>query len=182
MQMNLKTTIKAYPKLSPSILNNYVTEAPLDGKTYARRKGQWVDILPSDILILTGYSYFNMLTSSEIFNDEDTDYILDLKNIKYTTLNITTKKEVTNIEIPENDHGYCWICSTVPLNSITIDFGTGEMTIDYSKQKNNVVVKIPEDSGTSFSGEQVSFYCYVTEDLTDNNWRFNLYLQGDNIQ
>ena len=28
--MNLKTTLKAYPKLSPSILNDYVTKDSLD--------------------------------------------------------------------------------------------------------------------------------------------------------
>lgn len=176
MQMNLKTTITAYPKLSPSILNNYVAEAPIDGKTYARRNGQWVDILPSDILVLTGYSHFNIITSNPMFDSEDTDYIFDLKDIQYNSLNIATKKETINIEIPKDDHGYCWICSTVPLNSITVDFGAGEMTIDYSKQKNNMVVTIPSNSGTPFSGEQVTFYCYMTEDLTDNNWKFNLYL------
>ena len=54
---NLKATIKAYQKISPSILNNYVTkndlseelsnyvtEAPVDSNVYARKDKAWVEI------------------------------------------------------------------------------------------------------------------------------------------
>lgn len=32
--MNLKTTLKAYPKLSPSVLSKYVTKEELDARDY----------------------------------------------------------------------------------------------------------------------------------------------------
>lgn len=37
MIMNLKATLEASEQLSPSILSNYVTEAPVDGLLYGRQ-------------------------------------------------------------------------------------------------------------------------------------------------
>ena len=58
---DLKMTLKAYQKVSPSILSDYVTktelntqledyvtEAPNDNKEYARKNKGWVEINPAE--------------------------------------------------------------------------------------------------------------------------------------
>lgn len=52
--IKITTTLKAMPKLSPSILSNYVTKEELEAKdyvtdvvddgTYGRQKGTWVEL------------------------------------------------------------------------------------------------------------------------------------------
>ena len=62
--LNLKTTLNAYPKLSPSILKDYVTkddlntrledyveEAPVDSKPYARKDETWVPVKDSALSV-----------------------------------------------------------------------------------------------------------------------------------
>lgn len=171
MQMNLKTTIVAYPKLSPSMLTNYVQEAPIDDNTYARKNGQWVEIIPSDALIITGYSHFNVITADNQFKDNNAGYIFDLINYNQKYIKIDSPSSQVQIDIPEGDSGYCWFLSTVPLNSIN-DSSTG-WVIDYRKQKNNITTQI--------DGKEVTLYCYVTDELSEYNWKFNLLLQGDDI-
>lgn len=76
---NLKATIKAYQKISPSILgnyvtkdnlseelSNYVTEAPVDSNVYARKDKAWVEIdtrfADNNTYLIYGYNKSDIMT------------------------------------------------------------------------------------------------------------------------
>ena len=97
MQFNLKTTMKAFPKLSPSILESYVTKEQFDSKVetlvdydslnlilkdfvidvetestdiiYGRVKGQWVPVvdIPEQV---AGIMCWGMLNSDTLDADQ----------------------------------------------------------------------------------------------------------------
>lgn len=41
---DLTVTLRVTPEISPSILSNYVQEAPKDDKAYGRENGEWVEV------------------------------------------------------------------------------------------------------------------------------------------
>lgn len=41
---DLQVTLTVTPEISPSVLSNYVQEAPKDDKAYGRENGEWVEV------------------------------------------------------------------------------------------------------------------------------------------
>jgi len=41
---DLTVTLRVTPEISPSILSDYVKEAPKDDKAYGRENGDWVEV------------------------------------------------------------------------------------------------------------------------------------------
>ena len=80
--VNINTTLEATPKLSPSILENYVTKEELAGKNYVtdvtgdgiyvRKKGDWI---PDENTSGSGKLYMHSLTCSDYQNTGYTVYI-----------------------------------------------------------------------------------------------------------
>lgn len=176
MQMNLKTVVTAFPKISPSILNNYVAEAPTDGKTYARKDGQWVDIISNSIILRYGITPFNVLvdnTHNSIKGDELTpNAAAEITSLEGPFIQSITQKNIDiSVKTPACG-GYCWICSSMPLNSI-MDKATGWVP-DYFKQKDNI-------TEVNSDGTTTTYYCYcLKEELIGNEtFSFTLDVQGD---
>ena len=82
----LKTTLRAYKKVSPSILEdyvkkedlettleNYVTEAPTDGKIYGRKDKAWIALkeaaaLSENMVFYGSNNQLQIDTEEEVFN------------------------------------------------------------------------------------------------------------------
>lgn len=176
--LNLKTTLNAYPKLSPSILKDYVTrddlntkledyptneeltntldnyveEAPVDSKPYARKDESWVPVknsaLESDRVIYFG-------SNQDLQLDSEAE-VLALQ--QHATIPASDDSYVVNYNQVED--GYVWIVCTEPIKSII--WGTMGMIADYERQ-NAVIV----------SNTGANYYCYrIREKLVANQWVF----------
>lgn len=166
---NLKMTLKAYQKVSPSTLGNYitkddlelilkdyVTEAPADGNTYGRKGKDWTELKDSSIVnpILLYYG----ATQTLVVDYTILNQIADQNSI---TLDGTIQNYTVNINT--NINSYIWFCSTQPIKRI-VDPQTN-WACDFIKQKNEVI-----DQNNN------SFYCYRIElMLIPKNWEFILY-------
>lgn len=154
MQMNLNTTLKAYPKISPSILKDYVTEAPADGKTYGRKNKQWVPIMDNTILVYFGASTEEIMTSDI------------LENLSKKALPTDTNS--TGVIIANNEPSYLWLCSTFPVESITFL----NAVADYTQQEQAVDIMNNEVTYT--------FYCYMIDGLMEpSQYGFRMIFHGD---
>lgn len=179
--MNLKTTLKAYPKLSPSILNDYVTkdsldttledyttkeflgttldnyveEAPVDNKPYARKDESWVPIKDEALFVAKTIFYGS---NKELQLDNEAE-ILELQN--KITLVAEEKSYVINYN--QTEEGYLWIVCTDPISSITL--GTMGVMADYEQQ----IAVIESDNSDA------KYYCYRIRDmLIPNQWIFTV--------
>ena len=152
--LNLKTTLNAYPKLSPSILKDYVTkedldttlqnyveEAPTDSKPYARRDEQWVELNKQAILNSISLSY-GTSDLVEIQQESDTGSFdkveLDKNIVSY------------NLTYNQQSNGYFWIVCNRKISSI---MWMG-MVADYIEQPTK-----PLDSNG------LPLYCYRIADV-----------------
>lgn len=162
---NLKMTLKAYQKPFPSVLakyptkkelsevlENYVEEAPVDGKTYARKDEAWTEIRSNVKIIYTGFTNFTGTIGPRVFKHLD-KHIVPIEESKL------------EICYETKEPGVCWFCSTVPIKSIK-DSCIG-FVIDYVKQES--VVDYCED------GETIHLFCYRTATpLVPNTWNFTI--------
>ena len=182
MQFNLKTTLNAYPKLTPSILSNYVTKTELEEKDY-------VDSTELSTAI-------NELNSKFLFAIKDfvKDVEVEGDNIVYGRVK---GKWVPVFDIPQESKGIiCWGM----LNSKTLSAeqmmklhrqnyldGVNEYSVDDVPSENGYfwfastlqIQSIMADSGLSYKqsvveesqvsidylGEKLSFHCYRTQKL-----------------
>lgn len=164
--LNLKTTLNAYPKLSPSILQDYVTkedltstlenyveEAPVDSKPYARRDETWVPVKESALSVERTIFYGS---NSDLQLDNENE-ILSLQH--KDTLPADAKSYIVNYNQLEN--GYMWIVCTEPISSIV--WGATGMVAEYVQQE-AVITSTTSD---------VHYYCYrITDILVPNQWVF----------
>lgn len=164
--LNLKTTLNAYPKLSPSILQDYVTkedltstlenyveEAPVDSKPYARRDETWVPVKESALSVERTIFYGS---NSDLQLDNENE-ILSLQH--KDTLPADAKSYIVNYNQSEN--GYMWIVCTEPISSIV--WGAMGMIADYVQQE-AVITSTTSD---------VHYYCYrIADMLVPNQWVF----------
>lgn len=177
--MNLKTTLKAYPKLSPSILNDYVTkdsldttledyttkeflgttldnyveEAPVDNKPYARKDESWVPIKDEALSVAKTIFYGS---NKELQLDNESE-ILELQN--KITLVAEEKSYVINYN--QTEEGYLWIVCTDPISSIAL----GGVMADYEQQ----IAVIGSNNSNA------KYYCYRIRDmLIPNQWIFTV--------
>lgn len=158
MQFNLNTTIKAYQKLSPSLLVNYVQEAPTDGKVYGRKDRQWVKLYPDNIMVLYGTTKYSTIS-------------LDMMESFKVVNNLDYKDQTFNLKLETLDDGSCegeyiWFCASVPISSI-IQTNVG-LPIDYEKQEDTLQLD-----------DNTLIYCYRTSTpLLPDIWQFTITLDA----
>lgn len=165
MKFDLKTTITAYPKVSPSVLAGYVTEAPVDGKTYARKDAQWVEIRPADLMLYYGASKNSVMTVGGLLalERQKLDYKSQAVNISFAST--ATQKE---------GGSYLWFCCSAPIVSI-LQADVANICIDY-KLVNKIAVA--RDNNT----ESTIVYCYRTNTpQLPYRWHFTLNIDIDEV-
>lgn len=175
MQMNLKTTLSAYPHLSETILAGYAKKEEVEAvreeiaesyvpevadrtsdKIYARngKTREWVELKEmteaSDIDIYVGAN--------------DQNQIDDFEEVQGLGMHeaVAKNSKSYNLDYVQEAAGRLWICTSQPVKAIQ---WMGFLWGDYSLQRDKVV-----DVAT---GNQ--FYCYYSNDiLLDNLWSFKL--------
>lgn len=187
MQNNLSTTIKAYFKLSPSELDNYVKkvdldtelkdyvkEAPTDGFTYGRRDKQWVELEASAVRntrLRWGTSIKEIFKSYGVpdYEPEDDVTTLPFRADLYQSGKDTYIK-VLNISVPVDS--YVWVCCSHKVINIQCQYSGG---IDGNSGGESIAgiwdyQLIPDKTVTGSDG--VPYYCYRTSDMLSagNNW------------
>ena len=146
-KVNLKTTLEALVEASPTVLDEYVKEAPKDGEVYGRQNGKWV-ALNSDKLLYV----FDTDNSSVSFDDINKLHpiLIEDKTIIPVTLNI------------ENIEGeYCYFCSTIEIMKVM----SGGLDAD-----------IEQLSSINLPNGKVLFVYRTTELLISGVWNFTVYL------
>jgi hypothetical protein len=149
MRTNLTATLEAYEQVSPSILSNYVTEAPNDGLLYGRQNKTWIPVMYKPYIYM-GADAVTIMTANELAT-------LEFKNsLEDTQTSIVFNKTLTA-------PNYIWFCSTKEIGSI-VDVDTG-FEVDYIQQSEPVIIEINRITYT--------FHCYrTTNQLLDNSWKF----------
>lgn len=185
MQMNLKTTLRAFPKVSPSILQdyvtkddlnnqlenyptseeltstleNYVTEAPADNNVYGRENKDWVQ-LEQDVKKVSKQLYFGESAENQLDSEQE---ILNLPGSATIDANASTYL----LNYDQFSQGYMWIVCTSPLKSII--WGTMGLVADYIEQQ----AKITGDCAS----DNITYYCYrIREELTPGQQLYLLML------
>lgn len=175
MQMNLKTTLSAYPHLSETVLAGYATKSEVEAvreevaenyvpevanktsdKIYARngKNREWVELKEmaeaSDIEIYVGANDQNQMDTAEEVQGLEMHEIIAKNSKSY------------NLDYVQAASGRLWICTTQPIKAIQ---WMGFLWGDYSLQRDKVT-----DTAT---GKQ--YCCYYSNDiLLDNLWSFKL--------
>ena len=172
MQFNLKTTLRAMPKLSPSILRDYVTKEELEEKNYVnhteldtilqdfvkevefdgdniiygRVKGKWVPIV--DIPEQSSGILCWGMTDAETLTPEQMLSVLSRQNY------IQNVNEYS-VEATPTENSYFWFTSTIPIKCITADNGLKYRQAVVEMQKIDI----------NYKGEQLTFHVYRTNKL-----------------
>ena len=167
--MNLRTTLKAYPKMSPSILSNYVTKDELQEKNYVthselnetlkdfvkevvnpepmaiygRQNGEWISILSLPEVIDSVLCYGTV--SDSILNAEE---LLTLNRF-----GVAEKCKEYLIEYEPTKAGFFWFCCTDEIAEVIADNG-----LKYRLG----IIKQPDTLEVIMQGKKVNFYCYRT--------------------
>lgn len=172
MQINLKTTLRAYPKVSPSILSNYVTKEDLESRHYidpdmlnsvlqdfvkdvdingdnivfGRIRGQWVPVvdIPQQA---SGIMCWGMLSTPSLSADQMMKCL--------SRQNFLVGVNEYSVEHTPTENGYFWFTSTTPIKQVIADSG-----LSY---KQDVVETNPVS--IEYKGQPLTFYCYRTQKL-----------------
>lgn len=165
MKLDLKTTITAYPKISPSLLAGYVKEVDQspEGVTWARQYGKWVQIRPAEIKFLYGTTDTLSITSAYLENFKS------VPNLKYQDQSIDIEVETAKPGVNGAVGGsIVWFCASVPISLIT-QTDIGKWPIDYIPQIG--VITMPDNT---------QYYCYrTTTPLLPNRWKFTVTFDVD---
>ena len=182
MQFNLKTTLNAYPKLTPSILSNYVTKTELEEKDYVDSTELATAMNELDNKFLLAIKDF--VKDVEVDGDnivygrvkgkwvpvfdipQESSGIICWGMLNSKTLsaeqmmklhrqNYLDRVNEYSVEDTPTENGYFWFASTLPIQSIMADNG-----LSYKQS----VVEEPQVS-IDYLGEKLSFYCYRTQKL-----------------
>lgn len=182
MQFNLKTTLNAYPKLTPSILSNYVTKTELEEKDYVDSTELATVINELDNKFLLAIKDF--VKDVEVDGDnivygrvkgkwvpvfdipQESSGIICWGMLNSKTLsaeqmmklhrqNYLDRVNEYSVEDAPTENGYFWFTSTLPIQSIMADNG-----LSYKQS----IVEEPQVS-IDYLGEKLSFYCYRTQKL-----------------
>ena len=191
--MNLKTTLKAYPKLSPSILSNYVTKEELEAKDYVTHS-QLSDILKGFVREIENPDpaaiYIRKLVDGELVwapvHDIPgvIDGVLCYGMTKTTTLDdaqlaLLNRMELSYdvkeymIEYAPTSNGYFWICSTKPVLKVEADNG---LTYQVNTIEQDGVLHL------TYEGEEFYFFCCRTTKLAaipGVAYKFKITLEGE---
>ena len=167
--MNLKTKLKAYPRVSPSILSNYVSKEELEAKdyvthselnailskfvtevenpdpavVYGRQNGEWVSLLSLPEVVDDVLCY-GMIGDSRLNPEE----LLTLNR-----LGVSRSCREYLIDYEPTKNGFFWFCCTEEIREVIADNGL---------QYRLGVIKQPDKLLVEFQGELVEFYCYRT--------------------
>lgn len=174
MVSNLKTTLKAYPKLSPSILESYVTKEQLNAAVenlvdydslnlilkdfvidvetegtdviYGRVKGQWIPVMdiPEQV---AGIMCWGMLSSPTL----DAEQLMK----ELQRQNFLAGVNEYSVEATPSENSYFWFAATSPIKFITAD--------------NGLMYRQPVTEGSKitieYKGQPLTFYSYRTQKL-----------------
>lgn len=179
MDMRLKTTLRTYPKVSESILNDvlvdYVTKDELEAKDYVTHselsnilKDFVREVENPDAAIIYGRKMVNGVMTwvsidelPEVINDIVCFGVVDSSEIKGENILALNRMGLDptifeyNIQYNPVASGYMWFCSTTPIADIRADNG-----LDYSvklvEQEDKITVMINE--------HKMRFTCYRTAD------------------
>ncbi len=184
MQNNLVTTIKAYYKLSPDELSNYVRksdlstelenyvkEAPTDGFTYGRRDKQWVELEASavrNIRLRWGTSRNAVLNNDSIVSlenrkDLDTQYYKEGDDV-FTYM--------PTVSVPEDS--YVWLCCSRKIVGVKCEIGEGYLgPWDYKL----VPGADTPDSSTVIGADGLPYYCYRTDSMLSAGHTWKLFVE-----
>lgn len=183
MQMNLKTTLKAFPKLSPSILENYVTKTELEEKQYidsdilsntllsyvrevdngdpstiyGRQDGKWVPVveMPEST---SGILCWGML---------DSPFVNDMNFLKLHRKCFINGVEEYRVEDRSDENGFFYFISTSPILQVMSD-----SNLCYKQP----LVELPALC-IDYMGKHLNFFCYRTTKLIaspDSPYRFKV--------
>lgn len=179
MDMRLKTTLRAYPKVSESILDDvlsdYVTKDELQAKDYVTHselsnilKDFVKEVENPDPATIYGRKMVNGIMTwvpidelPEVINDIICFGVINSSEIKGENILALNRIGLDptifeyNIQYNPVATGYMWFCSTTPITDIRADNG-----LDYSvklvEQENKIDVMINE--------HKMKFICYRTAD------------------
>lgn len=160
---NVKTTITAYPTLYSDILAGYVPEAPSDGKTYARRNAEWVEIRPANI-----YFYYGATNSTSITKDQIRKLKKYTPDLEFKDQSVEVEVQTSYPSVTENvgSGGIVWFCSTVKISSIA------------SEGKN--IGYLPQIGTIELDNDQ--YYCYRTSTtLSPGTRKFKVTFDIDSV-
>ena len=188
MYFNLKTSLKAYPKISPSILENYVTKDELsqkdyvnhtdlntiladfvrdvevenDGIIYGRQKGKWVPVVAikeqENGIICWGMNTSQTLTADGLMALNRQIAIKDVNEYL--------------VEYIPTVNSYYWFASTIPIRGVIANNG-----LEYLQP---IIESTPIT--IEYNGSPLLFYCYRTPKLValpGVTYKFKINL-GDN--
>lgn len=170
--INLKTKLKAYPRIEPAILSNYYTkqetqdvidtslegyvkdvENPVDGVIYGRSlidgKLEWVNILGIDSPVI--FKIVNNNGGAGYPTAEDLG--------EYSLAEISADPTTFTVQTPIENIGYLWVCSTKIIDKI--EYIAGDLLhvnepITFIKD-----VDVPIN-GTDSGNLTIKFHCYRT--------------------
>lgn len=197
MQMNLNTTMKAYPKLSDSILKDYATvdalnkttedtqQAMMDMKqeiantyvpevedretstVYARRGSDRSWVALKDSTIAENIEIY--FGSNDQSQMDTIEEIRSLATIGgHSTIEKNSKE--FNLNYMQRENGRLWICTTQPVKSITWENLGGIFWGDYSEQKDKV----------TDTANNMTYFCYYSNEILlgrepqEGPWKFKL--------
>ena len=171
MQFNLKTTINAFPKLSPNILNNYVTrdelksedyvkhaelseilksyvtevENPDPSTIYGRKNGTWVPVV-NVAEITRGVLCYGMVDSTELISDQ----LQTLTRFAYVD-----NVDEYLVEYQPKSNGYFWFACTTDI--LDVEANSGML------YKQDLIKS--QDTAIEYMGKKLIFKCYRTPRL-----------------
>ncbi len=186
MQMNLKTTIAAYPKLSESILKDYATKDDIIkvedqfNQSVLNMKQEIAETYVPEVEDRETSALYarngknrkwvelkNSTVAADIdiyFGSNDQMQMDDIAEIQRLKEHTTIEKNSRfyDLEYLQEEEGILWICTTQPVKAIQ---WMGYLWGDYSKQTDRVVDEL--------TGK--TYYCYHSNEiLLDNFWQFKL--------
>ena len=195
MQLNLKTTLRAFPKLSPSILENYVSKEELEAKDYVNHTelkqsvtnitnmmSDFVkDVSDDDSGIIYGRQKGKWVPVINI--NESTNGIIcwGINSAPTITpevlLSLHRQMTINNtdeylVEEAPSQNGYFWFASTSPIRYVTANNG-----LEFKQGLTDATTLIIQ-----YNGSSVLFYCYRTPKLValpNVTYKFKINI-GDN--
>ena len=169
---NLKTKLTVCPNIAKldyvtndqlnTTLDSYVKEAPVDGKTYGRVDAEWKAVKSNMIFVYSGFSNCLVIDDSGMEGSLTSYDALQLDELSLECLDIEAKEYLFHKESRSNSE-CAWFCTSVPVTSIVMaDFN---LPIPYEK-----VQVVRHD----VNGEDVKFFCYRTDKLIADDWKFKI--------
>lgn len=161
MRFNLTAKVNAYPKISPSALANYTTEAPIDDNIYGKQNKEWVEIEHCEEKIQLYYGG----SSKKVFEDfSDIEALSDYKEfLRSNTYEINIK------DYKLSQASYFWICCNFKISEIYCPNVGRDLACYYTNNEDKTI----KDSNDT------TYYCYRLKYqlIADHPWNFKVVIE-----